>query len=137
MRPESECRKPEFSEGHGVTLGDGQEWTFPKPMFALLPFRKADGSIVLQRSAFGAAYNAMYDRYIDAMAGESEDELLAFITLRVVLAIELLSRNYALTDEDLQELFIMNLDSPECTTMCHAIDDVLQGKNPKKPSAVG
>lgn len=133
MKPEPECRRPEFSEGCKVKLADGQEWTFPKPILSLAPYRKEDGSLGLQRRApFGAEFAAMFDRYIDKMAGETEDDLLAFLTLRVVLAVELLSRNYDLTDDEIQELFILDLDSPESTAMCHAIDEVLQGRNPKK-----
>lgn len=137
MRPETECRREEFSEGCKVRLGDGQEWTFPKPVLRLLPVRKEDGGFGLRPAPpFGPDYQKDLLKYLDA-ARDDDASFLDFLCLRVTLAATLLARNYDLSDEEIQGLlYIVNEESEESVAMWTEIDGVLLGNAPK-PSAVG
>lgn len=134
MRPEFECRKPGFTEGCKVRMADGQEWTFPKPYLALVPHRTAEGVLALRASPpFGSEFQDGLQRYIDLQTSESsEDDILQRLTLRLVLAVELLQRNYDLTDEQVQELFVIEMNSDAATEMWSDINAVILGRNPKK-----
>lgn len=137
MRPESECRRPEFTEGYKVTLGDGQEWTFPKPVLRLLPVRKEAGGFGLETAPpFGPDYQAELTRYVD-LAVEDEDSAFESMCLRVSLAATLLTRNYDLSDEEIQGLLYVEGGASEAAReMWSEVDAVVMGRAPK-PSAVG
>lgn len=137
MKLESECRRPEFTEGCKVKLGDGQEWTFPKPVLRLVPVRREAGGFEMRGTPpFGPDYQAKLDRYVDSDA-DTEDAAVESFCLRVELAVDLLSRNYVLTDEDVQDLFyIASGGTEETTEMWKEIENAVLGRAPK-PSAVG
>lgn len=131
--PEASVRKPEFTEGRMVRLADGQEWTFPAPVLALAPYRKEDGSLGLRRSPpFGPDFQAGLDRYIDRISDESDDDVLETLTMRLTLAVDLLSRNYNLTDGLVETLFSLDLASDESLKMWDEIDSAIIGRSPKK-----
>ena len=54
---EQSLRRPEFTEGRKVTLGDGQEWVFPQPHAILYPVFGPDRKISL---GFGYSYGYEY-----------------------------------------------------------------------------
>lgn len=137
MRPEPECRRPEFTEGCKVKLGDGQEWTFPRPILRVVPTRDESGGFSLRQAPpFGPEYQADLERYLNHDHAD-DGSFYEGLEIRAGLAVKLLLRNYDLSDAEIQELIYLEPNpSPECIEMWSGIEGAVVGRAPK-PSTVG
>lgn len=121
---ESSLRRPEWTEGRKVVLGDGQEWTFPKAKRVLYPSRSAEGKIGISMSPpFGPEFHEL-SRAVDVPAGVP----VPFGPL-VTCAGTLLVRNYDLSDDQLGEILSLDL-SEAIRPMWEAVYAVILDLNP-------
>lgn len=128
MRDERALRRPEFLQGPKVTLGDGGDWYLPSPTVRLFPIRGEDGRIAVGGGpSFGAEYEAMMDELADC----DPEDATARLTVQFRMATLLLTRNYDLTDRDLRELLVIDVDDPECRERWQEINRALTGRSPK------
>lgn len=100
-------RRPEFQPGVAITLSDGQDWQFPRPVLSdFYPAFDADGKLALTPGfSFGPGYDTLVDAYVQ---GDSVgDEHLAL----VMLALELLRRNYVIEVFHLR--YLLRLKRPD------------------------
>jgi hypothetical protein len=133
MLDESALRKPGFTEGPRIVLGDGQPWAFPHPRLSLYPVRAADGRITAGGGmGYGVDYADLVDQLVDCDPGDTN----ARLALQFQMAASLLDRNYTLGDRDLRRLLAIDLADSECETRWAQINQVLLGR-PPKPSADG
>ena len=102
---EKALRKPEFTEGVRVTLGDGQEWTLPEYSYSFYPEYDDSGRIV---AGGRTSYGADADADLDAWLGSAEVAPLDRIAAQMRVASNLLLRNYSLGIADLQVLLRKN-----------------------------
>lgn len=104
---ETALRRPEFEPGVAITLSDGQEWHFPRPVMAdFYPAFNREGELVLTPgSSYGPPYDALVDAFI--MADSVGDEHLTL----VALALDLLRRNYAIEPFHLR--YLLRLKRPD------------------------
>ena len=126
---ERSLRRPGFTEGTSVVLGDGQAWTFPRPWLRLYPVRRPDGSIAV---GGGLGFDADYDELADRLAAGESDDPLQRLELQFRLAAGLLCRNYNLTDAHLRRLLAVDLDDEACRERWERINEVLLGRAPKR-----
>ena len=132
---EAALRRPEFTEGSKVRLGDGQEWTFPRPVLRLIPVRKPDGRIgVGEPPPYGEDYQR---ELIDLLNGcdDTPEGRYRYVEAAMQLAAKLLLMNYDLTFDQLSELLYYDLEG-STREMWEAIDQVIVGQAPKR-QAVG
>lgn len=135
MLDERSLRRPTFTEGHQVALGDGQEWTFPKVVLRLVPRLDPDGSIkVGEGPPYGADYQVELNRLLDGCDDTPEGRYRE-IEAMMQLAAKLLLRNYDLSFDQLSALLYYDVDG-STAEMWRALDRVVVGLAPK-PSAVG
>jgi len=133
MLDEASARRPEFSDGPSVVLGDGRAWTLPRPWLRLYPDRDADGRIgVGGGMSFGVEYEDMIDELTDC---DPEDHA-ARLAVQFRMAALLLLRNYDLTDRDLRRLLVVDARDADCRDRWAKLNQVLTGRAPK-PSADG
>jgi len=133
MLDERSARKPGFREGPRLVLGDGQEWTLPRPWLRLYPVRGADGQLTVGGGpGYGPDYDELVDQLVDCDPGDTSRRL----TLQFRMAACLLERNYQLADRDLKRLLAVDLADPACEERWSRINQVLLGHGPK-PSADG
>ena len=133
MLDERALRRPEFTEGTKIVLGDGQAWTFPHPWLRLYPVRGRDGQLTVGGGmGFGADHDDLIDRLVDCDPGDTAGRL----ALQFQMAAGLLRRNYELSDRGLRELLVIDLADPDCERRWQQINQVLLG-SPPKPSADG
>jgi hypothetical protein len=127
---EASRRREEFQEASApVVLADGQTWHIPKPFIAIFP------SFVDGRAVNGfrhLTYGPDLDAHMGAIREEEEpiDRLLLVLTLGAYL----LRRNYDLTDDELDELFVYRMDDEQSAEMVKAILDVAAGRGKKASS---
>ncbi len=133
MLDERALRRPEFTAGPEVVLGDGQAWTLPRPTLRLFPVRDADGRIAV---GGGPSFGAEYEALMDELAGCEADDATARLTVQFRMAALLLTRNYDLSDRDLRELLVVDAEDPACRERWRAINQAMTGRAPK-PSADG
>jgi len=133
MPDERTLRRPGFTEGPRVVLGDGKEWTLPRPTLRLFPARDADGRIGV---GGGPSFGAEYEALMDDLAACDPADATARLTVQFRMAALLLSRNYELSDRDLRELLVVDAEDPECRERWRAINRAMTGRSPK-PSADG
>ena len=133
MPDERSTRRPDFTPGPAVVLGDGRTWTLPRPTLRLFPVRDAEGRIAV---GGGPSFGAEYESLMDELAGCDPDDASARLTIQFRMAVLLLTRNYDLTDRDLRELLVVDADDPECRERWGAINQAMTGRVPK-PSAGG
>lgn len=132
MLDEKALRRPGFTEGSAVKLGDGQEWTFPKPYLSMYTQIGEGGKLEAGHVfTFGADYADRLDQYI-----ECEDSIEKMF-IQLELAGGLLLRNYALDNPALRRILAINMDGQSDPEMWPAIQAVLFGRDVPKPSAVG
>ena len=98
---EQALRRPEFTEGYRVTLGDGQEWTFPKPTLRFFPRKAADGSIGM---GGGFGHDAEYQALRDELIETDDENGYDLMRIQVSIAALLLLKNYDLTNDHLSML---------------------------------
>lgn len=133
MLDEQALRRPDFSEGPRIILGDGHAWAFPRPWLRLYPVRGRDGNLTVGGGlGFGAEYDDLVDRLVECDPGDTTGRL----GLQFQMAAALLCRNYSLNDRDLRRLLVIDLADPECEPRWRRINEVLLGAAPK-PSADG
>lgn len=133
MADERAARRPDFSAGAEVVLGDGRVWTLPRPTLRLYPVRDAEGRIAV---GGGPSFGAEYEALMDDLADCDPDDASARLTIQFRMAALLLSRNYDLTDRDLRELLVVDADDPDCRERWGAVNRAMTGRVPK-PSAGG
>lgn len=125
MRAESECRRPEFQGGIPVTLADGNEWLLPRPRLYVYP-KFVDGKPQLARGCeWGPDYLALLDAAREARNGDD------FLLAQFALAIDLLRRNYDLSDDELAELLRTETDGEASQQMWEEVSAVAAGAAPK------
>jgi hypothetical protein len=106
-----------------------QPWAIPKPYIAIFPtFR--DG--VAESGFRHLTYGPDLDAHMDAIreCEEPIDRLLLVLTLGAYL----LRRNYELTDDELDDLFVYRMDDEQSAEMVKAILDVAAGRGKKASS---
>jgi len=133
MLDEASLRRPDFSEGHRVVLGDGQAWTLPRPWLRLYPVRDPNGQITV---GGGVGFGTEFEALVDDLTASDPDDLAGRLAIQFRMAALLLTRNYHLTDRDLRELLVVDASDPKCRERWSEINQVLMGK-PPKPSADG
>jgi len=128
---ETALRRPEFAGGVPVQLGDGQVWTLPKPGLMLRPEFGPDGRPTFGkfRPAWGEDYEAKVDAFLEASDGF--DQIVALL----VLAVDLLERNYALDDGAIGQLLPRIIGDEANDAMWEAVRDVALGVGPKPTPA--
>ncbi|WP_020467731.1 hypothetical protein [Singulisphaera acidiphila] len=130
MLDEKFLRKPEFTAGSTVKLGDGQLWTFPKPYLRMSLARNVDGKLSpVAEYTYGSDYADALDSWIET---EDSHERLGKM---LVLAGNLLLQNYDLDERSLRRL--ISIDEHTDPEMWPAINEVLLGRSSPKASAVG
>lgn len=128
---ERSLRKPGFSEGTAVVLGNGQSWTFPRPWLRLYPVRSPAGELTV---GGGLGFDHEVDDLADALVAEassSSEDPLRRLEIQFRMAAGLLGRNYDLTDLHLRRLLAVDLDDPESQERWARINEVLLGRVPK------
>lgn len=140
MLDEQALRKPGFVEGARVVLGDGQEWSIPRPRLRLVPSRTPDGDIALKSLPKVAAHRqADMDAMLESgerSADGDENGFVDWLLARARLATGLLLDNYELDDAALAVLLPVEFGDDANADMWAEIDGVLRGRH-AKPSAVG
>lgn len=128
---EKALRRAEFTDGPKVTLGDGQEWTFPTAVMVFYPARDAEGTVRLNGTE---TYGLDYLDQLEAMF--ESDDVAERMTIQLRLAVDLLTRNYDLDDRALRRLLPMSMDG-STREMWQALAAVLTGTSAPKPSPDG
>lgn len=130
---EQALRRESFSEGQAIVLGDGQNWTFPRPWLRLYPIRSACGQLTVGGGlGFGQDHEDLVNQLVDCDDQDAEQR----IAIQFRMASLLLARNYHLTDRDLQRLLVIDFSDPDCESRWSQINQILLGR-PPKPSADG
>ena len=133
MLDERALRRPSFTAGPQVTLGDGGTWTLPVPSLRLFPVPGEDGRLVIGGGpSFGAEYEALMDDLVDCDAGDTR----ARLTIQFRIVVLLLTRNYDLSNRQLRDLLVIDADDPICRERWMVINQAITGRAPK-PSADG
>ncbi|MDR3621607.1 MAG: hypothetical protein P4L85_19810 [Paludisphaera borealis] len=133
MPDEASTRRPDFSDGPKVALGDGQIWTLPRPWLRLYPTRDGDGRIGV---GGGPSFGAEFEDLIDELTDCDPDDHAGRLAVQFRMTAALLLRNYDLTDRDLRRLLVVDAEDPDCRDRWAKINLVLTGRSPK-PSADG
>ncbi|MFO0892152.1 MAG: hypothetical protein U0790_23815 [Isosphaeraceae bacterium] len=128
MLDERAARRPGFREGPRVALGDGQEWSFPRPWLRLYPVRGDDGKLSV---GGGPGYGPDYDELVDQLIDCDPNDTSGRLALQFRMAACLLLRNYDLADRDLRRLLAVDLADPACEARWARINQVLLGRPPK------
>ncbi|WP_422932036.1 hypothetical protein [Singulisphaera sp. PoT] len=129
---EKALRKPGFTEGPRVKLGDGQEWTFPRPMLRLYPQRGEDGKVVL---GGGHSYGVEHEDTLELLI--STDNTMERITAQHELAGNLLLRNYDLDNKALRRVLPLEFSEEADNDFWVEVNNVLMGTTGPKPSPDG
>ncbi len=128
MLDERALRRSGFREGPRIVLGDGQEWTFPRPWLRLFPVRAADGRLTVGSGpGYGAEYHDLVDQFVDC----DPEDVTSRLGLQFQMAACLLERNYELGDGDLRRLLAIDLADPACEARWAQINQVLMARSPK------
>jgi hypothetical protein len=124
---ESERRLATFREGVPIVLADGQTWHFPRPTIELFPTFDEEGRVADfdGRPSFGPDYDDKLDAFVQAEKGAAELKAL------MVLAVDLLGRNYRLCPGDFVRLLRYRKGDEANRAMWQAIADTAQGNGPK------
>lgn len=134
---EVSLRKPEFVEGVRVKLGDGQDWSFPRPRLRLVPRKFEDGDIGLAtRPVYPAERQADLD-IILAEIGEGDEAFWRWLEARSRLATRLLLDNYDLDNNALAELLPIDFADDANRDIWLGVSAAMRGHGAPKPSAAG
>jgi hypothetical protein len=131
---ESECRKECFDERNSapVRLADGQTWFLPKPWLEVRP--------VFRGGRTHSSYPVLtYGRELDALIeaiGDCEDGA-ARICAVASLGAHLVTRQYQLTDEELDLLFCFRAADDVSSTWLRTVIEVATGRSGPKVSSAG
>jgi hypothetical protein len=127
---EKALRRPDFAAGVEIVLGDGQVWTFPKPVLTLYPTAALGFDPDDARLSIGPDYDDLVDQLIASEDGLGEKTAL------LGLAWQLLLRNYALEPVHARALLFWRIGDLSNAAMWGTIADVALGRSPK-PTAGG
>lgn len=126
---EKALRREPFSDGVKVKLGDGQEWTFPRPRMRLFPRLKEDGTTASKLVlTHGKAFQEKLDSYFDV----PQEDRLGRLEIQVTLAADLLLANYTLDDAALESLLLFDQHDEANMAMWDAISYVILSIPPKQ-----
>jgi hypothetical protein len=125
---EKALRKPEFTEGSKVVLGDGQEWTLPDYTYCFFPDYDESGRIVANGHT---SYGPDADADLDVWLGSAEVEPIARINAQMRVVSNLLLKNYDLKITDLQILLRKNNADDNLREMWAAVTRAVLGISPK------
>jgi hypothetical protein len=125
---EKALRKPGFTEGSRVTLGDGQEWTLPEYTYCFYPDSDEDGRIV---ASGRTSYGHDHDADLDVWLGSAEVEPVDRISAQMRVVSNLLLQNYNLEMADLQVLLRKNNADEASRDTWAAITRAVLGLSPK------
>ncbi len=131
MLDEKSLRKLTFTEGHAVTLADGQAWTFPKPRIRLKP-KIVEGKVEI---GGGPSFGPEYDLQLDVLFGAVEVDPVERLRIKFEMAVRLLSANYDLRPEDYAELIVLEPGDPLSDERWEQLSNVLLGIVPKPSPA--
>lgn len=130
---EKALRRESFTEGHKVTLADGQEWTFPKPILRFFPARTEDGRTIMgAEHGYDQAYEGLRDELIEVASVDVYNST----RIQVEIAGLLLLRNYDLSNKHLRTLLPLIPDDDANDEMWANLVPVIMA-NPPKPTPVG
>lgn len=121
-------RRKGFREGYKVILGDGQEWTFPRPVLRFFPARADDGGIVL---AADRTHDRRYQELRDELVETDRDDHYNAMRVQVLIAAHLLASNYDLDTSAFRTLLPVVENDPENDAMWGRLSDVLLANPPK------
>jgi hypothetical protein len=127
MLNEMERRKPEFSEGYPVTMADGQKWTLPKPRHRFKP-KIVAGRVEI---AGGATFGPESDGDLEILYGVVDVEPGEFLRVQFAMAVRLLLANYALSDDEVAELIVLEPDDPAAAERWTELTKAITGVAPK------
>ena len=126
-------RKPGFREGYRVKLGDGQEWSFPRPLLHFFPAITDDGDVVL---AAQHTHDRRYRELRDELVETDGEDRYNQMRIQVCIAAHLLLANYDLDSRTLRELLPVVEDDAANDEMWGGLIEVILAR-PPKPSADG
>ncbi len=98
---EQALRRPGFSEGHRVQLGDGGTWTFPLPILRFFPTIADSGQVAI---AAQRGHDDRYQQLRDELIETDKDDHFNLMRIQVELAGTLLLKNYSLESKHLGRL---------------------------------
>lgn len=132
MIDEKAKRKPGFvpdAASEGIQLADGQVWYFAKPVVEFFP------SFVDGRATFGATatFGADFDAKVKAL--DDATRAAEYYPALFTLAMDLLGRNYDLTESDHATILRFRAGDPASTEAESAIFSVALGVAPKPKPA--
>ncbi len=130
MLSERELRRPAFSEGTWVELGDGQRWCIPKAKIRFKP-RLVDGKIEL---GGGPTFGPEFDETLDVLFGVTEADDAEIVRAKFEIACKLMLANYDIAFADLAELVAWEPDDPVSHERWRSMAAAIMGL-PPKPSA--
>jgi hypothetical protein len=132
MLDEKALRKPGFSEGHKVTLADGQEWTLPKPKICFRP-QIVDGKVEI---GGGPSFGPEFDRELDVLFGVVDTDPIERLRVKFEMAVRLLSANYDLKPENYSELIVLEPGNEASDLRWEQLTDAIMGIAPKPSPAI-
>jgi hypothetical protein len=132
MLDEKSRRKPGFSEGHAVTLADGQQWTLPKPRIRFRP-RIVDGQVEI---GGGPSFGPEFDAKLDILFGVADAEPAERLRVKFEVAVRLLLANYDLSADDLAALIVLEPGDPASDERWEQLCNAIMGIAPKPSPAI-
>jgi len=126
-------RREGFREGYRVRLGDGQEWSFPRPLLHFFPAITDGGEVVL---AAQHTHDRRYRELRDELVEVPEEDRYNQMRIQVCIAAHLLMMNYDLDSKALRELLPVVEDDAGNDAMWGDLVGVILA-SPPKPSADG
>jgi hypothetical protein len=124
-------RKPGWAEGNRVRLGDGQEWSFPRPRIRMVPRAGDDGRITAGVKA-AASLGTEFEGWFDILMGVKESDALEEWEAKFGAAAKLLMLNYDLTVADLGDLLYWESGDPGSDARWFEIERAIRGVPPKE-----
>ncbi len=123
-------RRPDFVEGVPIKLNGGQEWQVPKPQVRIRP-KIEGGKVVAVSGSF--TFGDGYDRQLEAFHAAEDGNAQSVALLG--LAVDLLARNYDLTDDEYSDLLTFVVGEEAGDAMRHELMEVVLGISPKLDTA--
>lgn len=121
-------RKPEFTEGIRVTLGDGQEWAIPEYTYDFFPDYDENGRIFANGRT---SYGPDLDADLNVWLGSVEVEPIERVNAMMRVAGGLLLKNYDLQLADLQVLLRKNNSDEKACDVWKGLCQAVMGIAPK------
>jgi hypothetical protein len=129
---EKALRRPDFKPGVPVVLGDGQTWDLRKPRLRFIPVEK-DGAV--KSAGRSCELGPECDELVGIFFGDIETASIDFASARFDLTKRLLTANYLLSIEQLQDLVYVEPENKANEEMWTAISTVIAGRTPKPTPA--